>query len=165
MKPNLGLARQEQKLSKSGSNLAIALSDSKICHLSELEPIKQALRYAMLIVGVRAQNLPGDEEKAVLLNYIVKHYSGHTPAEIRLAFEMAVNGQLECDPVCYENFSVLYFTSIMNAYRLWASQEVRQNMMKEALLTREPDRLDISIEYCYYKQREINKLPYACGLR
>lgn len=34
---------------------------------------------------------------------------------------MAIQGKLSVDAVCYENFSCLYFSGIMNAYRTWAS--------------------------------------------
>jgi len=120
---------QEQVLtaltpSDDGKQLQVAITDTRICQLTELEPLKQALRYVMLLVGIRAKNLPGEAEKQILLTHIAKNYGGHTAAEIRLAFEMAIAGKLEVEDVsCYENFSPLYFSTIMNAYREWAKQE------------------------------------------
>lgn len=76
----------------------------------------------MLKVGLRATNLPSSEEKAVLLSHAISNYGNHTVSEIRLAFEMAIAGKLGVDPNCYENFSCMYFSTIMNAYRSWASQ-------------------------------------------
>lgn len=88
----------------------------------------------MIIVGLRGQNFPNDMEKALLLNHILKYFGGHTPEEIRLAFEMAVCGQLELsfdEVTSYENFSVIYFSKIMTAYRNWAEVEYRQTIKQE----------------------------------
>lgn len=88
--------------------------------------IKEALRYAMVKIGLRSQNWPQDEEKSLLINHIRREYGNHTVAEIRLAFDMAISGKLDFlsgeSVNCYENFSCLYFSSIMNAYRKWAAQ-------------------------------------------
>jgi ASC-1-like (ASCH) protein len=124
--------KEESRGLKTGS-LALAVREPKIFELTTVEPIEQVLRYVMLLVGIRLANLPAKEEKAILINHIQKHYSGHTVAEIRLAFEMAVNGQLPCDPVPYENFSILYFCTVMNAYRVWAAQEYRESIREEPL--------------------------------
>jgi hypothetical protein len=105
--------------------LSLALKGDKMVTLQNPEPILQALRYVMVLVGVRAQNLPNDHEKTILVNYIKKNYGGHTPEEIKLAFEKAINGELDVDATCFENFSVLYFSKVMNAYREWAVQQIK----------------------------------------
>lgn len=112
------------KPSGDGKSFQVAVRDVQICNLKNMEPLKQALRYVMLLVGLRANNFPDHEEKQVIMNYIQKYYGGHTAAEIKLAFEMAIAGKLEVEQVsCFENFTTLYFSSIMNAYRSWAKQE------------------------------------------
>jgi hypothetical protein len=94
-----------------------------------------ALQYAMAKVGLRASNLPNKEETALLLSHIIREYGGHTGAEIRLAFDLALAGKLELREVsCFENFSCLYFSTIMNAYRLWAKEQYKS-------LHTEPDEL------------------------
>lgn len=157
---NSELQRQEPKPSGDGKFVA-AIQNTKIAAVSDLEPIKQALRYAMMLVGVRGQNLPDEAEKAVLLNHIIQNYGGHTSEEIRLAFEMAVSGKLglPLDEVkCYENFSCLYFSTIMNAYRAWAQQEFRY--IEKQLVELPPvDKVTIDLEYAYYLQKQVNKLP------
>lgn len=153
------LQRHESKPSSDGRFLA-AIQSTKIAAVSDLEPIKSALKYCMALVGVRSQNLPDGEEKAVLLNHIIQNYGGHTPDEIRLAFEMAVSGKLglPLDEVkCYENFSCLYFSTIMNAYREWAKQEYQH--VKRPLALPQVDKVTIDLEYAYYLQKQINKLP------
>lgn len=107
--------------------LGIAIQEDKIIHLKNLEPLKEVLRLAMVMVGLRQQNFPEGVEKELLLRFIIENYGGHTPSEIKLAFTMAINGKLGLETkevVCYENFSVLYFSSIMNAYRTWAKEAV-----------------------------------------
>lgn len=136
-----------------------AIQDRRIATLMDIEPLKQALRYAMVLVGIKAHNVPNDREKAVLLQFIQNNYGGHTPSEIRLAFDLAVSGQLDVDDVkCYENFSPLYFASIMNSYRRWAKSQYEEISPKEPELTAE-EKLQIDIEYAAYIQKQINKAP------
>lgn len=88
------------------------------------EPIKAALRYAMMVVGIRAQNVPVNEEKQFLINFIKSEYKLHHIDEIRLAFHCAVSGELGIDATCYENFSIAYFAKVFTAYRDWAVQQM-----------------------------------------
>lgn len=119
-------ALTEHKPSEIGkTNLEIALKSNLI--KNDPEGVGKTLRYVMVLIGIRANNLPDELEKTVLINFIQSNYGGHTIAEIRLAFELAINGQLDIEDVkCYENFSVLYFASIMNSYRRWSAQEFKQ---------------------------------------
>ena len=80
----------------------------------------------MIKIGLRAANWPVPEEKAVLLQHIYENYGGNRLEEIKVAFDLAVSGKLNLkrdDVKHYENFSCLYFSTIMNAYREWAAQE------------------------------------------
>lgn len=90
-----------------------------------IEKIKEVLRLVMIKIGLRAQNWPTDEEKLVLIEHIVNNYGGHTLQEVKLAFDMAIADKLEVEVNSFENFSCLYFSSVMNAYRQWARQEVK----------------------------------------
>src|SRR4030095_7598337 len=97
--------------------------DSKKINSRPLEELKEVLRFIMIKIGLRAPNWPDDAEKAVLLEHILSNYGGHTPEELKLAFEMAIAGKIgDNDDFanCYENFSCLYFSKIMTAYRSWA---------------------------------------------
>lgn len=80
----------------------------------------------MVKVGLRSQNWPEGEEKAVLIEHIVSNFGGHRIEEIKLAFEMAIAGKFDVEVNCYENFSCYYFSTIMNAYRKWSAQAYRQ---------------------------------------
>lgn len=124
---------QESKPLRSGDEIKFfeALEDKKIIH-SSLEELKNVLKWVMIKVGLRSANFPNEEEKGILIDHILKEYGGHTCQEIKTAFEMAMAGKLEdinlknelvtVNPNCYENFSCLYFSSIMNPYRVWAAR-------------------------------------------
>ena len=62
---------------------------------STVDEITQVLKLAMLKVGIREKQLPSQEEKQVLIDHILTNYGNHTPAEIKLAFDMAISGKLE----------------------------------------------------------------------
>jgi hypothetical protein len=79
----------------------------------------------MLLVGIKAVNLPSQIEFDFLKKFIVDNFGGHTCEEIKLAFNMAVSGKLEVDAKAYENFSCEYFGRIMTAYRQWAKNEIK----------------------------------------
>lgn len=103
---------------------------------STVDELKQVLKLVMIKVGIRANNLPNDVEKEVLIEHIITNYGNHTPMEIKLAFDMAISGKLDdmdkkgnlidLDTNCYENFTCLYFSKIMNSYRMWARQTHNQ---------------------------------------
>lgn len=163
MKVQIGLepAKPVSKPSPNGELVKFeqAIDDRRIGTLLDIEPLKQALRYAMVLVGIKANNVPNDREKAVLLQFIQNNYGGHTPAEIRLAFDLAVAGELDVDDVkCYENFSPLYFASIMNAYRKWARPRYGEIRPPEKELTAD-EKLDIELAFAAYLQKQVNKWP------
>lgn len=125
----MGLVTQGLKPLEPGElELASAIAEKKIIRRPK-EDLTQVLRSVFARLGIRANNLPNDVETAILMIHINKSYGNHTCEEIALAFEMALDGRLdlaEKDISCYENFSCLYFSRIMNSFRRWAAQEYRQ---------------------------------------
>jgi len=117
---------QEWKRYESGSTVTILKAQSKIpVRARSQEDLKEVLRYCMVLVGLRGANMPTDEEKFVLLNFIRDNFGNQTPEEIRLAFEYAIAGKFEIDAKCYENFSCEYFGRIVKAYIDFARNEVK----------------------------------------
>ena len=117
---------QEWKPLKTGNasaNIILQAQSTQSLRLRHEDDLKQVLRYAMVLVGLRGNNMPTEEEKFVLLNFIRSNFGNQTPEEIKLAFELAVSGKLEIDAKCYENFSCEYFGRIMKAYIDYARQE------------------------------------------
>lgn len=134
-KPVWEPARQELRSSKNGDIIAQARhSGEVISQLKDDEPIRQALRYAMMLVGIRAQNIPQKEEKDVLIEFVQRNYGGHSSLEIKIAFDLAVNGTLEIEDVkAYENFSCEYLGRIMSAYRKYAAIEYKHSKIPEIM--------------------------------
>lgn len=115
-----------------GQSLAIISAQNGLSIRSQNEEeIKQVLRYVMILVGLRGNNLPTDEEKYVLISFIKSNFANQTTAEIKLAFEMAVAGKFQVDVKTYENFSCEYFARIMNAYLNYARSETRSIAKQE----------------------------------
>jgi hypothetical protein len=87
------------------------------------------------MVGVRAHHIPVGGDKILLHRKILQYYGTHTAAEIELAFEMAITGQLSVqgdDVRIYDQFTFEYFARILNSYRSWAAAYIRQQETKEA---------------------------------
>lgn len=125
---NLVQVQQDLKpyeIGKGTANLIIKAQSTGNIRTRPENDLKQVLRMAMLMVGLRGANMPTDEEKYVLLSFIRSNYGNQTPEEIAIAFEMAVAGKLNTDCKCYENFSCEYFGRIMNAYIEYARQETK----------------------------------------
>ncbi len=123
---NSGLVQQEWKPLKTGNasaNIILQAQSTQSLRLRNEEDLKQVLRYAMVLVGLRGNNMPTEEEKFVLLNFIRSNFGNQTPEEIKLAFELAISGKFAIDAKCYENFSCEYFGRIMKAYIDYARQE------------------------------------------
>lgn len=100
---------------------------------STVEEIKQPLRYAMLKVGLRAQNYPTEEEKQLLIGHIIQEFGNNTLDEVRLAFDLLIGEKLDLEQserTCYESFSCIYLSKVMNSYRRWASETYEQLIPK-----------------------------------
>lgn len=103
----------------------MSLNKTKIAD-ADVEKLKEELRLVMIKIGLRDKNWPSDIEKIVLINHIIENFGGHSHEEFRLAFDMAIQGKLDVEANCFENFSCLYVTGIMKAYRKWATQAHEQ---------------------------------------
>lgn len=96
--------------------------------------LKTVLKKIFSLVGLRAHHIPAAGDKILLHRKILKHYGNHTAAEVELAFEMAMTGQLSLDADAvrvYDQFPFEYFARVMNAYRSWAAAYIRQQETKE----------------------------------
>jgi hypothetical protein len=125
---NLEQVLPECKLLRIGNPLAEQLmlaSKGQTLRVSDENDLKQVLRYSMLLVGLRANNMPTEEEKFVLINFIKTNFANVTIAQIKLAFDMAVAGKLQVDAKCYENFSCEFFGRIMSSYLQFSAEETR----------------------------------------
>ena len=141
-------AQPEWKQSKTGNvtaDVILQARSTQTLRLRHEEDLKQVLRYAMVLVGLRGNNMPTEEEKFVLLNFIRSNFGNQTPEEIKLAFDWAVSGKLNVDAKCYENFSCEYFCRIMKAYIDYARQETITVPQIEEVVKEIPSDADLKI--------------------
>ena len=112
------------------------MNGKKIKELTDNELTKEfneSLKYCMLLVGIRAKNLPFAEEKDVLRGHIIKNFGILTCKQLIEAFELAITGKLglsdeEVNP--YENFSCLYVSKILKSYILWFNNVHKDDFRK-----------------------------------
>ncbi len=164
---NLAPQKQESKELKTGEEKRFAISlQSKLIKDCQIEEVKEVLRYVMVKVGLRAQNFPNDLEKLILFEHIAMFYGGHRIEEIKLAFDMAISGKLDFpegqSAVCYENFSCLYFSSVMNAYEKW-SAEIHRTVI-EPKLEKPEQKINTQEELDSYA-REAVQVQYSLFIR
>ena len=115
-KPEPGLKKPETPEEKD----FFLARESPLVRNASLDELKAVLIYVIMKLGLRAINWPKEEERALLIDHMLKFFGGHTLAEIRLAFDMAIDRKLKVEANCFENFCPLYFSNVMNTYREWA---------------------------------------------
>lgn len=114
----------------------------KIRDLDNDEPIKQVLRYIFALVGLKPDQIPGDIEKAVLLNFIRENFKGYSPNEFKIAFELALKGEFKTELNHFGSFSALYMSRIIGDYF-----EYRRKIVKEMNLEEEKRKKEALEEY------------------
>lgn len=100
----------------SGREIVQAALDAKIRNLDNDEPIRQSLRYVFALVGLKPENFPSDIQKAVLIDFIQSDLKDYSADEIKIAFRLAVGGQINVEVNHFQNFSALYIAQVMKAY-------------------------------------------------
>jgi len=122
-----------------------AYHQPKIRNIESDEPIRQVLRYIFTLIGIRAENIPNDIQKSVLINYIqndLKHYSVD---DFKIAFHLMLKNELDCESNHYQNFNPMYLAQVMNAYNKhrqmaiheFKKLEMEQQQMKQNELSPE----------------------------
>lgn len=163
IKQEVSLA-QESKRPKTSDEKGFELAISKPRIISvPVETLKESLRQIFFLIGLREEQIPADEEKGFLIQYIVENYGGHTADELNLAFKMAIQGKLKIDykdVKCYGIFSPMYFTAIIDAYREWAKEQVKLLPMTVQDRKLKPmEIVDINLIWALKCLNEINKMP------
>jgi hypothetical protein len=108
-----------------------ATSGINMKNLVDDEPIRQAFRYIFTLIGLKAENIPSDLQKAVLIQFVKNELGSFTPDELCLAFRLAVSKKLDVEVQHFQNFSAMYVAEIMESYRKQrnsAITEYRQNL-------------------------------------
>ncbi len=109
-----------------GREIVLAAHQNRICDLSDLEPLKQALRYVMTLIGIKAENMPSESQKMVLFDFVKSELAYFSPEEFRIAFKLAAAKKLNCDVEHFQNFSAAYVGRIMDGYNTYKANAMRE---------------------------------------
>ena len=116
-----------------------------------------ALMYLYSLVGVSANNYPDEASTLILIRFIKNAYPNLTLNEIRIAFELALKGDVQCEVNHYQSFSSLYLSGVVNAYieyRRRAVAEINKKRIELEVAKPEPTK---------EQQEEINRrFDYNC---
>lgn len=123
-------SQQGLTLSPTGltATLQVAINSKPIAQCNDLE-VQQKLAYAMMLVGIKPQNIPIGADCSFLINQIKKIFPFNRLSEIQLAFDLAIANQLDIEEKeinAYQDFTFIYFSRVFNSYRRWASVEYKQ---------------------------------------
>jgi hypothetical protein len=110
----------------SAREIIIAHHQDRICDISDLEPLKQALRYVMTLIGIKAENVPSESQKMVLFDFVKSELGYFSPEEFRIAFKLAAAKKLNCDVEHFQNFSAAYVGRIMDSYNTYKANAMRE---------------------------------------
>lgn len=110
-----------------------ALKDRLITDCTE-EEIKPKLTLIFSMVGLRPQHYPTGDEKQNLHDYLRLKFANKTLSELVLAFDLAINNELELKPEevkIYDQFTIAYLAQIMAAYKSWLYNIYKNRKPKE----------------------------------
>lgn len=120
----------EQLPAKPSTSLSLSKAIKNGIKIRELKndaPIREALAYAFVLVGLDKKNYPVDIEKNVLIDFVIGAYGGLMAEEIKEAFKMAVAHKFhDVDVNCYQKFSPEYFGRIMASYYIWRMAQLQK---------------------------------------
>lgn len=113
-------------LPSGNSELAVYLknrSQIKLRDLVNIEPLKEVLRYCVVLVGIKKESMPSDAQKSVLIDFLINRLGGYSPNEIKHAFLLAVEGKLNVSVTAYQSFDSVYVSDILKAYKNYIVQK------------------------------------------
>lgn len=145
MENSLQKAKSECNVSLTGrSQIVKAFEETKIKDLSDDE-IKNVLKYIFVLIGLR--NFPDNTEQVVLLQFTRENYGFYGLSELKIAFEMAIKKQFECETKHYESFSPSYLAQVINGYSEYRSRIAKEYMIeKQRIKDEQEENREISEE-------------------
>ncbi len=96
------------------------------------EEVKAKLVLIYSMVGLRPHHYPVGQEKQDLHDYLRLKYAKKTLNEFVLAFDLAINNELELeveDIKVYDQFTISYLARIMAAYKVWLYKQSKNVKM------------------------------------
>jgi hypothetical protein len=124
--------------------------------------LSKTLSIVYYLIGLRKQHFPTKEEDSFLFSYIRKNYGEKGIEEIIAAFDFAIKGFYDFDAKVYDQFTIAYFVSIMDAYRkiklLRIKEKIAEKEIKELPMPKitDDERME---EIEYWKEKAPNIRP------
>lgn len=109
--------KQEIEGRKSLTGLIAQSKQSKLLHDCSDDEIKQALAKIFLMIGLRKQHFPNGFELDFIVSNIRKLYLHRTIFDLTNAFELGLRKEIDVELNCYDQFTLIYLSNIMDAYR------------------------------------------------
>jgi cytidine deaminase len=132
------LAKLETGSLKSGNKEEVelfeALQSPRLKELDTLQPISDTLKYIIVLVGIRADNMPTAIEKQILLEFLKEEFPNMTTGEILQAFKMFASGKLEQylkkDFGHFQNLSAMFVSEVIKAYLKYINERrIKVNLL------------------------------------
>lgn len=99
--------------------------------------ISMMLAFVFVLLGIRSENIPDENEQTILINHIKTNMSRWSLLDMRTAFELLVTGKLDFDrdhlkkispDAAYSSkFSSLYLDNVMQSYQRYRFNVVSAN--------------------------------------
>jgi len=102
--------------------------DLRIAKLLDDSLLVENIAYCVKVSGLNNQ-MP-KEDKYLLIQKTKEFYGYLHPDDLKLAFDFALQGLTQCDTRHFQNFSIAYFTQIVNAYLEYRNKEVARSSTK-----------------------------------
>jgi len=146
-----------------------ALTGKLIADATDKE-LSSKLSLVYMLIGLRPQHFPTQEQDVFIFSYIRSHYGQKTLDEINLAFDKAIQGELNLTDVkLYDQFTIEYFVRIMNAYRDWLKKvhqeamsklkDIEQEVKVDIMQTTKEEKLEDIAEWESKKELNFNFIP------
>lgn len=134
--------------------MATALSQPRIREMGDgsFQEIKKLLGQLFILTGLRKENFPDDLQTGVLIQFIFEDLGQYSPEEIKLAFRLAIKGELNVESNHYQSFSAPYIASIMSGYGKIRSTAIRAIRANENAL-----KIDSKMEHTDQEKKNIRK--------
>jgi hypothetical protein len=132
------------------------VSGTKIKDLdNQLFEIAKLLENIYNYTGLIPEKKPNEEMKVMLFRHIINTCGNLTINEVLKAFQMGVTGEIDVDMNHYQNFSPLYFSTVVNAYteyrRKIVAQINKERVERESLRTEptEQERIETNNRFLF----------------
>lgn len=152
------------KIGQNNFEAILALKNEKTIEHTTDGEIAQILASIYVLIGLRANHIPTKEQGLFYIDFIRRNFNTRKPREISIAFELAVLGKLDIDDANpYDQFTMEYFSKIMNGYRKWFNEQAQNYKQPEPQqieykMTDQEKHDDIA-EYLQRKNININFIP------